>query len=679
MVKSPYNFVPAPEEGEVFTPEWAALVSHDVPFEDGESGEITVKITAETPIFIRNGHAEGKDENEFCHVGDGENKKYFIPGSSIKGMLRNVLEIMSFSRMKQVADDRYAFRDLTRNSLYMRSYKSQEVKAGWLHQLSNGDWRIEECESMAFISHVELAKAPFNMGFRNEFLNKSPADKSKNAVYKYQKIENQSLNYSFRVIIDRRNSNKPTAEFDEIGIQGTLVFTGQSGKRQEDGKRHSGKINEFVFFDNPNPTMIDVSEKQIKDFKFIYLDHDSKNISTDWEFWKSKLENNQRIPIFYSKDSQGKLKHFGLAFMYKLPFEYSIHEIKPIAGYNKGGVDLAELIFGYSKNKESLKGRVMISHAFSENAVPLELRREIFGSPKASYYPFYLKQFKTAHDGKTEYYTYQNNESSLRGYKRYPTQKGIPTGLFDARYSEEQRKNFTVFSSFIPLKEGTEFTCKIRFHNLKKAEIGALISSLTFHGDTNQYSHSLGAAKPFGYGKVKVKIVKYQDLKFDASEYLKSFEDLIGEDKLFSEPVRQLLAMASANENLSYPKLEEFVTIKNNEETISNYSTSHINAISITRKLQKEKKREELSMDYDLSGILSFRELRNKIKADFEDEVPAGIKQAIYECIKRVFDEKETKKAFRDKKILDNPWQLPISIWLGPEQAKALYDELTKP
>ena len=44
QVKSTYNFVPAPEEHEVFKPEWANDVSHDIPFEDGESGEIEIEL-----------------------------------------------------------------------------------------------------------------------------------------------------------------------------------------------------------------------------------------------------------------------------------------------------------------------------------------------------------------------------------------------------------------------------------------------------------------------------------------------------------------------------------------------------------------------------------------------------------------------------------------------------------
>ena len=121
QVTSPYNFVPAPTEDQVFKPDWASQVSHDIPFSDGESGEIELKITAQTPIFIRNGHSKDQVMNEFSYYLDKDGRKhYFIPGSSLKGMFRNVLEILSFSRMNKqlVNDDRYSFRDLTRDSLY---------------------------------------------------------------------------------------------------------------------------------------------------------------------------------------------------------------------------------------------------------------------------------------------------------------------------------------------------------------------------------------------------------------------------------------------------------------------------------------------------------------------------------------------------------------------------------
>ena len=64
MIKAPFNFVPLSDK--VYFPDWADKISHDVPFEDGLSGTIELKITAQTPIFVRNGHtkedAEAKND-----------------------------------------------------------------------------------------------------------------------------------------------------------------------------------------------------------------------------------------------------------------------------------------------------------------------------------------------------------------------------------------------------------------------------------------------------------------------------------------------------------------------------------------------------------------------------------------------------------------------------------------
>ena len=60
-IRAPFNFVPVSDK--VFFPEWADQINHDIPFSDGLSGTINLKITAESPIFVRNGHTE-KDREE---------------------------------------------------------------------------------------------------------------------------------------------------------------------------------------------------------------------------------------------------------------------------------------------------------------------------------------------------------------------------------------------------------------------------------------------------------------------------------------------------------------------------------------------------------------------------------------------------------------------------------------
>ena len=99
MITAPYNFVPLNDK--IFYPPWASDATlkniHDVPFEDGESGVIELEITTKSPTFIK----DGKNPSEFCHfINENGGKEYYIPATSIKGMIRNVLEIMSFGKIR---------------------------------------------------------------------------------------------------------------------------------------------------------------------------------------------------------------------------------------------------------------------------------------------------------------------------------------------------------------------------------------------------------------------------------------------------------------------------------------------------------------------------------------------------------------------------------------------------
>ena len=143
-IKAPYNFVPLNEK--VFFPDWADKISQDVPFEDGVSGTIELKITAQTPIFVRNGHeksdADAKND-EYKSFSKTVDNRYFIPATSIKGAIRNVLEIMSFGKMTQVENASFGLRDLN-NTEYRNQMRN--ICCGWLQQCGDGfqlyDWGI---------------------------------------------------------------------------------------------------------------------------------------------------------------------------------------------------------------------------------------------------------------------------------------------------------------------------------------------------------------------------------------------------------------------------------------------------------------------------------------------------------------------------------------------------------
>jgi CRISPR-associated protein (TIGR03986 family) len=578
MITAPFNFVPLNQE--VFFPPWAEDVSHDIPFSDGESGEIEITITAKSPIFIR----DHKNPEEFCHYIDKDgNKHYYIPGSSVKGIVRNVLEIMSFSKMSFVDDKTYSIRDLDYKK-YMEM--SKNVKCGWLY-LEDGKLKLEDCGEPYRVSYDEFDRY-FNINFKQNFMDgtfNNANSPYKKAFRKYEllsNLTNQDIkNSTFNFSKDGNKNGRETVRFDKNGnIRGKLVLTGHPSARKEPEKgTPSGKIYDFVFKETENPTIYNIDDKVFENFKFAYFDgrRTQPKESPDWKYWKSKLYNNQKIPVFFYTNMIGKVTSFGLSYLYKFPYTHSIMDII-FKNHTSSKLDLAQTIFGYiDGNKKALKGRVQFSHFKAiENIRELNKRTEILGTPRASYYPIYLVQNG---DG---YKTLMDSNAKLAGWKRYPIHRG------NSVTQTEDTGNNNVGTTFKPLQDGVVFRGKIRFHNLKKVEIGALLSALTFHNSPNTY-HNIGMAKPLGYGKIELKITNLRNLKHLQEEYLKAFESCMNSE-IFdkdikwhkSEQIVNLLTMTTEQDdsNLVYMQLKDFA----NEKKAKNYLYRYVNLNGVTTK-----------------------------------------------------------------------------------------------
>ena len=316
-ITAPFNFVPLSEK--VFFPDWAEQVSHDIPFEDGESGVIDITITAKSPIFIRN-HSSDKENpsSEFCN----HNGEYYIPATSVKGMVRNVLEIMSFSKMQEDSydDDTYAVRDLSRADNFYMTQMKNEVLAGWLVE-KGGKLIIENCGVPGRIRHEEIDKAFSSNNFAKAFKkNNFDAKRSeqKTAQFKYNLLDGiyktikvgDAYSSTTNAKYDKRRFHKYNAN----GTEGTLVVTGQPTPRLDTGKMGDGKGFEFVFFDKQEDLVVE--NDTFKNFKFAYFDDriTEPKESKDWTFWKGKLSNGEKVPVFFQKHGK-KVKHFGLSYL----------------------------------------------------------------------------------------------------------------------------------------------------------------------------------------------------------------------------------------------------------------------------------------------------------------------------------------------------------------------------
>ncbi len=656
VVKSPYNFVPAPKESEVFKPDWAHQVSHDIPFSDGESGEIEIKITAETPIFIRNGHLKDAEENEFSYYLDQEgNKRYFIPGSSLKGMIRNVLEILTRSRMKQMDDVRHSVRQImkTKGTVVDEGYElsgdeKKNIYAGYL--VKKGDqYFVYSCGKPLKIRYTDIDqhfKLTGDKTFEKQFGKTAKSGmhsdfSKKTGAYKYSLLSGKKLEAKFENHpLDQNKQKSWVSKFQplkyarfandstEQSFWGRIVCTGQASNYSVPTARKGeyvfkGKRSEVI---NNKKEEYQVSKEVIETFLFVNRHNKGENEELkDWAFWKSRLR--EGIPVFFRKaKGKNEVKDLGLTFMYKQPVGYSTKEVLQYPDPDKANYkpDFAEVIFGYTSKKGSLKSRVFFGHAKAEgNIQALKEKAILLSSPRSSYFPFYLKQ--KGNNGKTQKFNTYNNNPTLRGFKRYPVHAN--TKLHENNLKEEMT------SRFRPLPQKTTFTGKIRFHNLRKVEIGALLSALTFHHSKNVF-HSLGMAKPFGYGRVSISIESIKNLSYSSEEYLKEFELLMKtecNEWNSLEFSKELLAMAklqNVENRLSFMDLEDFQKVKNQGYYLEDYSAisgfnSTFNWIATNNEVEKwaqkralEKEEEEKQKNERQRRIEKQKEKKEKDKME---------------------------------------------------------------
>lgn len=627
-ITCPYNFVPLNEK--VVFPEWADNIYHDIPFEDGLSGEIKYSITAKSPILISSGknkENKGHKENDFNNHNHKEdfldyesnkslpipslnlfckdpNGNYFIPGTSLKGALRSLLEILSFSKLSIYDDYAYSYRDLY-NDKYKEALKTDLIHCGWLKMESDKEWVIEDCGLPGRISQQEIDKH-FSTTFKKEFLfsetNTKIPDKKKSAKYKYESClrkQNNDFNILKCEFIESQESEKYrkiyniASQGNKGELNGTIVFTGQPSVRKEvQGKKNTGKWLEFIFFEKTGRNY-DVNEEQIKNFKSAYFNNQPDE-SEDWGYWKSLSKKNKdfKIPVFFVQ-SNNKVLHFGLSQLYKLPYKFKISDFIPKEHKNKDELDFAQCLFGFINNSDKntdeagLKGRIQFGHAFisKNNSGTKESAdiNKILSSPKATFFPFYLIQ---QYNNSKGLLTYNDQNSKLAGFKRYPVH--LNANIESIAESIENKK---LLSRMRPLPEGTVFEGTVSFHNLKPVELGALLSALTFN-DEEKCFHTLGGGKPFGFGKSKIyietlNIVNYDELKFESADYKKYIlefnnyiKDKIGKPLQETLQYKELVAMAkeygdndiNIDKFLNYMRLEDFANIRKNKCYLKSYS-----------------------------------------------------------------------------------------------------------
>lgn len=623
-ITAPYGFVPLSDK--IVFPSWlqprtAAIGEapqvpplHDMPFRDGICGTLELEVHAETPIFVR---GASSDPSQPFQLPDGT---YALPGTALRGALRNVVEIATFGRFGRVNHNhRYAVRDLHNRHLYgqfmaalildPKTRKSEPmplVNAGMLWQKKQDDGTMKRWIEICDFGKIEYGRA-MEIARKQGLVNYQPGRKQ-SSVDKYKTWRGKNLD--FKVRLDSRRpptvgnrrmlSRYGVALPDASGRGGRLVFTGQPSNWDPQAPKRTGagnpKHHDFVFLPTDQRLKLEVTKQHFDDFEFAHSDRGQQNNlgksqtpNQEWGYWQTKMEKGEPVPVFFLTDDQAtRLKAFGLAMMFRLPYQFSIGQAIEHANPDHvrpgARLDFADGLFGTVHQLEegerragvlALKGRVGISHAKAIGRVqPGAPIQTVLGAPKASYYPNYVEQDPTSPGSPPpngQYMTWNDSNCRPRGWKRY---RPVTTWQQPAASNAEGLKQNldNVGTTLRPLPAGTVFRAHVDLHNLRPMEVGALLWALALGGDPNR--HTLGLGRPLGFGKVRMAVGSHalqaaDGQAVDLNMCRKAFEDYMEDqvkDWSNTPQIKELLALARPTppDNLRYQRLSpnEFTEAK---------------------------------------------------------------------------------------------------------------------
>ncbi len=509
---APYNFVPLP--GKV-------VLAQDPPSQDRyqyNTGVIRCELITLSPLFIG-----GALDNLSFNV-DG---RPIIPGSSLRGMVRALVEIVGYGKVKPVAAPIVTFRavaDRKEHSI-KKSYDhimKNNVRAGYLVKEKNG-WYIRPAkmpkdeglpERGCYIPVPDTCISKDDIEGFKDFNDRHYKPGHFSVSFKWEKRTKRRGKrvWSYTYIQGIEGMKDPDAKLKPGYRRGTLISTGNMAETTETEGASKRKKHALIMEADNEVDPLRIDDGAIRDY-----------IGGLTDFQKSEpfdvhmgclIDGN---PVFYVEEPQedGQKKedkrdiiYFGHCPNFRIPARRDDEkravtplDFIPEKLYKMEGLDLAESIFGDTKRA----GRVFFSDARckDEGDVCLSrkpIRLKVLSCPKATYFPNYLVQDKPDNKGALKHYG-DFSKTVIRGHKLYWHKGNVK--LDDIKGGEGTKPKVSVEAR--PLKEGVRFEFEIRFESLTDVELGALLWALLIPGeDGKEYRHKIGMGKPLGMGSVKL-------------------------------------------------------------------------------------------------------------------------------------------------------------------------------
>lgn len=483
--------------------------------EGKNSGSLKLKLTARTPIFIG---GNGDQPEEFFTIGN----QVVIPGSSLRGMLKNVFKILTCGTVR--GDE-----DIKERHLYYRCLMStwktpfnDNLHAAYQERMSQ---RVKG-------KVVKNTKPGFLIG-------------SKGRYYIYPIIEGQTHSIGIWEYLQKYKpacfkNGRPVGKMDKSYVHwdGTKAYcvvallslrdlkdkAGRDRFMRDTPPRERRKFGKqyYRYLDTKEMDKshrIEVPAEVVESYRD---DHNRRGMDLLDESSDSGVIHGKKaaklsgiegaeslVPCFYV-EKDGQVTSFGHGQSFRIAYEHSIMDCVPDK-LQGDVVDFTTAVFGQSTDTASWASRVSFSDAVPVGTVAKESSdyAHALMQPNPTSYQLYLKQ-----DDRSQLKHWDSAGSQLRGYKFYWHGKED----WKANNGERQvnRENGgKVLHKIRPVKAGQEFEGTIRFHDLSDIELGALLKVFHLSGEGKDHQEDiafkLGQGKSIGLGSVSIKAKLYLD------------------------------------------------------------------------------------------------------------------------------------------------------------------------
>lgn len=508
---NPYTFVSV-EEG----PTRLKLAEIFPKEETLHTGSLHCRLTTKTPLAIPDTQSV---ETELITITKSDKKEKIehkiysanrigeqivIPGSSLRGMLRNVYETATNSCMVTLDSEERITRRSDLGSFTPCVLKKEDDE----------NWHLYKAKRIALVASNDWYK-PLNEGHAKFEIH---IDKKGE---KYIESDSAKIYFGDEVAVEidtaRGHEKRFKGNKKREVWEGGSVKSIKPGKNTNDylflGEAISNKHAESVFriiddIEEFSVEVIKTAMKGLEDTLDMYRSESINRNLTSAELKEKhfgyrgyeKAKQDGAIPLWYKKGSNGIL-YLSLAAIGRIAYKNSMADIScgHYACSNRDGLCPACSLFGMvgSGDGQNFGSRIRVSDAYaSEDKCPTTHSATLIelGSPRVSYLNFYST------DGKD----FDDRDASIRGRKFYWHIPAVNRDSSIYSTSEKTLRNATM--ELINRDHSFEFD--VYFDGITDDQLQMLMWSIELPSEGNEsLMHKLGHGKPIGLGSVKIEIM----------------------------------------------------------------------------------------------------------------------------------------------------------------------------